>query len=87
MLNTVYKDAIMNRDKMLSVLKGPKFEQILQKAKENWVDYVPEKYESITAGIDSSFNNTKFQGIELWAATAVSVKTDGEILVDLHDSG
>ena len=72
---------------MLSVLKGPKFEQILQKAKENWVDYVPEKYESITAGIDSSFNNTKFQGIELWAATAVSVKTDGEILVDLHDSG
>ena len=72
---------------MLSVLKGPKFEQILQKAKENWVDYVPEKYESITAGIDSSFNNTKFQGIELWAATAVSVKSDGEILVDLHDSG
>jgi hypothetical protein len=33
-LNTVYKDAIMNRDKMLSVLKGPKFEQILQKARE-----------------------------------------------------
>ena len=87
MLNTVYKDAILNRDRMLSVLKGPKFEQILQKAKENWIDYVPEKYESITAGIDSSFNNTKFQGIELWAATAVSVKSDGEILVDLHDSG
>ena len=87
MLNTVYKDAIINRDKMLSILKGPKFEQILQKAKENWVDFTPTKEEVITAGIDSSFNNTKYQGIELWATTAVSVKSDGEILVDLHDSG
>ena len=87
MLNTVYKDAIMNREKMLSVLKGPKFEQILQKARKNWVEFTPTKEESSTAGIDSSFNNTKFQGIELWASTAVSIKADGEILVDLHDSG
>lgn len=72
---------------MLSVLKGPKFEQILQKARENWVEYTPEKHESVIAGIDSSFNNTKFQGIELWASTAVSIKSDGDILVDLHDSG
>jgi hypothetical protein len=86
-LNTVYKDAIINRDKMLSILKGPKFEQILQKARENWVEYSPTKEEVVSAGIDSSFNNTKFQGIELWATTAVSIKSDGEILVDLHDSG
>jgi len=72
---------------MLSVLKGPKFEQILQKAKENWVNYTPTKEDVVTAGIDSSFNNTKFQGIELWAVTAVSIKSDGEILADLHDSG
>lgn len=87
MLNTVYKDAIMNRDKMLSVLRGPKFEQILQKARENWVEFEPTRQEAVTAGIDSSFNNTKFQGIDLWATTAVSVKSDGEVLVDLHDSG
>lgn len=87
MLNTVYKDAIMNRDKMLSVLRGPKFEQILQKARENWVEFEPMRQEAVTAGIDSSFNNTKFQGIDLWTTTAVSVKSDGEVLVDLHDSG
>ena len=87
MLNSVYKDAIMNRNKILSVLRGPKFEQILQKARESWVEYQPVKHDSVIAGIDSSFNNTKFQGIELWAATAVSVKSDGEILADLHDSG
>ncbi len=72
---------------MLSVLRGPKFEQILQQAKENWVDYTPTKDQVVTSGIDSSFNNTKFQGIELWAVTAVSIKSDGEVLVDLHDSG
>ena len=72
---------------MLSILKGPKFEQILQKARENWVEYTPGKEEVVTAGIDSSFNNTKFQGIELWATTAVSVKSNGEVLVDLHESG
>ena len=87
MLNSVYKDAIINRDRMLSILKGPKFEQILQKARENWVEFTPTKEEVVTAEIDSSFNNTKFQGIELWATTAVSIKSDGEILVDLHDSG
>ena len=87
MLNTVYKDAIINREKILSILKGPKFEQILQKARENWVEFTPTKEEASTAGIDSSFNNTKFQGIELWATTAVAIKSDGEILVDLHDSG
>jgi len=86
-LNTVYKDAILKRDKILSVLKGPKFEQILQKARDNWIEFEPKKEEAITAGIDSSFNNTKFQGIELWATTAVSIKADGEVLVDLHDSG
>jgi len=86
-LNTVYKDAIINRDKMLSILKGPKFEQILQKARSNWIEFTPTKEEVVTAGIDSSFNNTKFQGIELWATTAVSIKSDGEILVDLHKSG
>jgi hypothetical protein len=86
-LNTVYKDAIKNRDQMLSVLKGPRFEQIIQKARENWINYSPIKEHVATAGIDSSFNNTKFQGIELWAVTAVSIKSNGEVLVDLHDSG
>ena len=72
---------------MLSILKGAKFEQILQKARESWVEFTPTKEEVVTAGIDSSFNNTKFQGIELWATTAVSIKSDGELLVDLHESG
>ena len=87
MLNTVFKDAIINREKTLSILKGPDYEKIIQKAKENWINYEPQKKDVISAGIDSSFNSTKFQGAELWAVTAVSIKSDGEIIADLHDFG
>ena len=87
MLNTVYKDAIQRREKTLSVIKGPKFEQIVQKARQNWVEYSPQKKDVVTAGIDSSFNSTKFQGMELWVVTAVSVKSNGQIIKDLHEHG
>ena len=87
MLNSVLKDAIKKRDETLSILKGPKFEQIIKQAKSNWIDFSPTKQDVVAAGIDSSFNSTKFQGAELWAVTAVSVKSDGEILVDLHEHG
>jgi len=87
MLNSVLKDAIKKRDETLSILKGPKFEQIVKEAKSNWVDFSPTKQDVEAAGIDSSFNSTKFQGAELWAVTAVSVKSNGEILVDLHEHG
>ncbi len=87
MLNSVLKDAIKKRDETLSILKGPKFEQIVKQAKVNWIDFSPTKQDIVAAGIDSSFNSTKFQGAELWAVTAVSVKSDGEILVDLHEHG
>lgn len=87
MLNSVYKEAIKNRDSVMSVLKGPKFEQIIQRARQNWVEYRPKKQNSVLAGIDSSFNSTKFQGMELWVVTAVSVKSDGEILSSDHKQG
>jgi len=80
-------DAIEKRDQTLSILKGPEFERIIKQAKSNWVEFSPTKQDVAAAGIDSSFNSTKFQGAELWAVTAVSVKSDGEILVDLHEHG
>ena len=43
MLNSVFKDAIKNRDQTLSILKGPKFDQIIQKAKDNWIEHIPQK--------------------------------------------
>ena len=87
MLNTVYKEAIKNREKILSVLKGPKYEQIIQRAQQNWIDYTPKKQEATLCGIDSSFNSTKFQGMELWVVTAVAIQSDGTVVDDLHRQG
>nr|AIF00025.1 hypothetical protein [uncultured marine thaumarchaeote KM3_128_G11]AIF01327.1 hypothetical protein [uncultured marine thaumarchaeote KM3_146_F08]AIF02838.1 hypothetical protein [uncultured marine thaumarchaeote KM3_15_C08]AIF17130.1 hypothetical protein [uncultured marine thaumarchaeote KM3_76_B07] len=87
MLNSVLKDAIQKREQTLSILNGPEFERIIKQAKSNWIDFSPIKQDVTSAGIDSSFNSTKFQGAELWAVTAVSAKSDGDILVDLHDHG
>ena len=87
MLNTVYREAIRNRDSVLAILKGPKFEQIIERARQNWIEYKPKKQDSVMAGIDSSFNSTKFQGMELWVVTAVSIRTNGKIISDNHKQG
>ena len=87
MLNTVYKEAIKNRENILSVLKGPKFEKIVERARQNWVEYTPKKQDAELCGIDSSFNSTKFQGMELWVVTAVAIKSDSTIIDDLHRQG
>lgn len=87
MLNSVYKEAIRNREKVLTILKGPTFEKILERARQNWVEYQPKKQDSALAGIDSSFNSTKFQGMELWVVAAVSIKSDGEVISNHHRQG
>lgn len=87
MLNSVFKDAIKRREKTLEILNGPKFEQIKEEAKANWIEYRPTKNEVMVAGIDSSFNSVKFQGAEMWAVTAVSINSKGYIISDLHDFG
>lgn len=87
MLNTVYIDALKKREETLSILKGEKFEQIIEEAKHNWIEYIPEKQDSEIAGIDSSYNSTKFQGLELWVVTAVSIKSDGVVISEFHNHG
>lgn len=86
MLNSVYKDVLKNAEKKMEKLRGPQFSQIIEKAKKNWIEYAPKKEQVELAGIDSSFNSKKFQGLAVWAVTAVSVKSNGEILVDIHNS-
>jgi NurA-like 5'-3' nuclease len=87
MRNTVYLDALKKREETLSILKGQRFEQILQEAKNNWIEYTPQRQDSVVAGIDSSYNSTKFQGLELWVVTAVSIKSDGTMISELHNQG
>ncbi len=87
MLNTIYRDAVKKRNYMLLSIKGPNFDHILEQARKNWIEYTPRKKNVAIAGIDSSFNCVKFQGLELWVVTAISAASDGEIIADLHDHG
>ncbi len=87
MLNTVYRDALKKRDEARSIFKGERFERIIQAARENWIDYEPQKTDAVIAGIDSSYNSTKFQGLELWVVTGVSIKSDGTIITEIHNQG
>ena len=87
MLNTVYRDALKIREEARSILKGERFEQIIQVAKNNWVEYEPQKRDSVIAGVDSSYNSTKFQGLELWVVTAVSIKSSGTVISERHNQG
>lgn len=87
MLNTVYRDAIRKREEARSIFRGEKFEAIIQAARKNWVDYLPRKKESAIAGIDSSYNSTKFQGLELWVVTGISIKSDGQVIAEMHNQG
>ena len=87
MLNTVYRDAIKKREEFKSIFKGETFERIVQSAKENWIDYSPQKKDAVIAGIDSSYNSTKFQGLELWVVTGISIKSDGQIITEGHNQG
>lgn len=87
MRNTVYIDALKKREETMSVFKGQRFQQILQEAKKNWIEYIPQRQDSVIAGIDSSYNSTKFQGLELWVVSVVSVKSDGTVISELHNQG
>ncbi|MDE1830895.1 DNA double-strand break repair nuclease NurA [Candidatus Nitrosotalea okcheonensis] len=87
MLNAVYRDAIEKREAVRSVFRGEKFDHIIKTAKENWIEYTPQKKDAEIAGIDSSYNSTKFQGLELWVVTGVSVKSDGQIITENHRQG
>ena len=62
MLNTVYRDAIKKRDEARSIFKGEKFDQIIKTARENWLEYTPQKKDSDIAGIDSGTTVQNFKG-------------------------
>ncbi len=87
MLNSLYKDAIKNREGIISRLNNPDEEKIKEIAKKTWIEYEPKIEECDIAGIDSSYNLGKFQGAELWAADAVAIKKNEVVVSEDHAHG
>ncbi len=84
MLSEVYRYSVTHREKIISVLHYNNFEDILQKAQKNWMEYVPKKTKKVLYGIDSSYNVIKYQGLELSAVDAVSIKITGDCASRLY---
>ncbi|MDH3765485.1 MAG: DNA double-strand break repair nuclease NurA [Nitrosopumilus sp.] len=87
MLHSLYKDAVKNREKIIDILNNPEIEKLKNEAKKSWNEHIPKPEKVIMAGIDSSFNTEKFQGVELWATDAVAVKINEEIVCEDFDYG
>lgn len=78
MLNSIYRHALENRERILGALDEGTG-GIIEKAKKRWNEFErtgakPPR----TLGVDGSYNNVRYQGIEFWIATSVASRPDGE---------
>ncbi len=80
MLSELYLDAIKNKEKKLSLIHDVSFPDILKIASSRWIEYSPEKKETFSVGIDSSWNKKSYQGIDLFVIDCVAVTSFNHIL-------
>lgn len=80
MLSDLYLDAIKNKEKKLSLIHDDSFPDVLKIASDRWIDYFPEKRETFSVGIDSSWNKKSYQGIDLFVIDSVAVTSFNQIL-------
>jgi hypothetical protein len=80
LLSDLYLDAIKNKEKKLSLIHDVSFPDILKIASERWIEYSPEKKETFSVGIDSSWNKKSYQGIDLFVIDCVAVTSFNHIL-------
>jgi hypothetical protein len=80
LLSDLYLDAIKNKEKKLSLIHDVSFPDILKIASERWIEYSPDKKETFSVGIDSSWNKKSYQGIDLFVTDCVAVTSFNHIL-------
>jgi hypothetical protein len=80
LLAELYLDAIKNKENKLSLIHDDSFADILKIASQRWIDYSPEKKETFSVGIDSSWNKKSYQGIDLFVIDCVAVTSFNHIL-------
>jgi len=80
LLSDLYLDAIKNKEKKLSLIHDDSFPDILKIASNRWIEYSPEKKETFSVGIDSSWNKKSYQGIDLFVIDCAAVTSSNDIL-------
>lgn len=87
MLNTIRKKAIEKRKDVQGIFQSVDYKNIIQKAKETWIDFEPKKKPCEIIGIDSSFVPEKYQGITCFAVAVNASNQKGEIIFEDGDVG
>ena len=89
MLVETLEYAVNNREQILSTIGLEEHQSVLKRAKERWNECEPaSSHESRLVGIDSSWNSIPYQGFYVYAVDAVSMRSDGQYLVNpLFDVG
>ncbi len=80
MLSDLYLDAIKNKEKKLSLIHDDSFPDVLKMASDRWIDYSPEKRETFSVGVDSSWNKKSYQGIDLFVIDCVAITSFNHVL-------
>lgn len=73
MLNEIFLDAIRSRESKLARIRDVNYDRIMAQAGSRWTSYTPTPKKCESAGIDSSWNKRGFQGLDLYAISAVAV--------------
>jgi NurA domain len=80
LLSDLYLDAIKNKEKKLSLIHDDSFPDVLKIASSQWVEYSPEKRETFSVGVDSSWNKKSYQGIDLFVIDCVAITSFNHVL-------
>lgn len=75
-LNDLIRQAVANKERVVGSLD--RCDAILEEARRRWTAHdAPRAAMPRTLGVDGSCNSISYQGVELWAATAVAATPDG----------
>jgi len=82
-LNDLIRQAVASKERVVGSLG--RCDEILEEARRRWTAHeAPRDERPGTLGVDGSCNSISYQGVELWAATAVAATPDGrrEIVIE-----
>ena len=78
MRNTVLRSALNNKKEISKIFQNEDYKKTLDKAKEMWIEFKPNKQACKIIGIDSSFVTKNYQGMSLYAIDVFASDENGE---------
>ena len=85
MRNTLLKKALEKKNENTDKLTSDEFRQTVKKAKDMWIEFVPQKQPCKIIAIDSSYAEKKYQGMKLYGIDVFASDENGEKVFEKSD--